>query len=151
VPATSVVARTIAGTIYEDANGDASLADAVGAAGVIVRLYEDSNGDDLPNFGDAFVQMAVTNAAGQYRFTNLTNNTVYWVVVDSRTITPTAGVNGINRMDDVWAEQTYVVANNIDTGTGGSIRAVSHAAGAYSLPARFSAVRTARVPTMAPP
>ncbi len=129
---------SISGTIWEDVNGDANLADKVGAAGVTVRLYRD-NGSNLPGPGDALVATTLTNAAGQYSFAGIGNNNVYWVVVDSRTITPSAGLNGGHTASEVWAEETYAVANNIATVTGGSIRAVTYAAGNYQLSAMTSA------------
>ena len=129
---------SISGTIWEDVNGDANLADKVGAAGVTVRLYQD-NGSNLPDPGDTLVATTLTNAAGQYSFASIGNNNVYWVVVDSRTITPSAGLNGGHTASEVWAEETYAVANNIATGNSGSIRAVTYAAGNYLLSAMTTA------------
>ena len=129
---------SISGTIWEDVNGDANLSDEVGLAGVTVRLYRD-NGDDVPGAGDVLDQAPVTtDAAGQYTF-NVSNNNTYWIVVDSRTIAPSAGINATHTASEAWAEQTYVVANGTPTGNGGSIRAVTYAVGNYQLSAMTSA------------
>ena len=100
---------SISGTVYEDVNGDSSLADAVGASGVTVRLFSD-DGDNTPDAGDTFITSTVTDINGDYTFSGLSDLTTYWVVVDSRTITPSAGVGAANT---AWAEQTYAVTGAV--------------------------------------
>ena len=98
--------QTISGTIWEDVDGDAdvSLGDGtVGAAGVTVHLWQDAFGAPV-YFGST-----VTNASGQYQFTGLGDG-AYGVIVDSKTIAPSAGFNATFGQTDVWAEQTYGVA-----------------------------------------
>ena len=84
----------------------------------------------------------MTDASGAYTFADLSNNRSYWVVVDSRTITPRASLNSPVVADDVWAEQTYVVANATPVGNpGGAIKAVTYNTGtsAYQLSAMTAA------------
>lgn len=102
IPAT----YAISGTIYEDVNGNGVLADdGVGSAGVVVTLYQD-NGNGTIDGGDTFVASSMTDAAGNYTFAGQ-SDAIYWVVVDSKTVTPSAGYNGGYGQTDVWAEQTY--------------------------------------------
>ena len=95
----------ISGTVYEDVNGDGSLADAVGVAGVNVDLYLD-DGDGVIDAGDTLVDSTTTDGSGNYTLTG-TGAGTYWVVVDSTTIAPDAGFNGGFGIGDVWAEQTW--------------------------------------------
>lgn len=98
--------QSIGGTIFEDVNGNGSiLDDGVARGGVMVRLYLD-DGDGTPDAGDLLQASALTNGSGQYLFSNFADGT-YWVVVDSHTITPSAGLNFGFTNDDIWAEQTY--------------------------------------------
>ncbi|KPJ78044.1 MAG: hypothetical protein AMJ54_05645 [Deltaproteobacteria bacterium SG8_13] len=102
----------ITGTVYEDVNGDGSLADAVTAAAVDVDLYRDG-GDGQPDGGDdSSIATAATDAAGVFTFTGLGDGT-YWVVVDSKTLSADT---------DVWAEQTYGTAGAwCDNGSGTTV------------------------------
>ena len=102
-------AFTVSGTVYEDVNGDGSVADGVGVNGVTVKLYVDTNANNTADAGDALIGTTATAGGGNYSFTGLANAT-YWVVVDSKTIAPSAGLNGGFTQADVWAEQTYGVA-----------------------------------------
>ena len=99
----------VSGTIYEDVEGDsvdgAAPADWVGRDNVRVRLFRDG-GDGIANGTDTFVTSTLTGAGGTYTFANQAAGT-YWVVVDSRTITPSTGTSIANQ---VWAEQTYGTA-----------------------------------------
>ncbi|MCA1614083.1 MAG: hypothetical protein LC800_08015, partial [Acidobacteria bacterium] len=47
--------RTVSGTVYEDVNGDSSLADGVARPGVAVRLYQDANNNGAADAGDTFL------------------------------------------------------------------------------------------------
>ncbi len=101
--------RGIAGTVYEDVNGDSALADAVGRPGARVRLYADGNANGVVDAGDTFLVEATTDPSGGYAFevaTLVTGNN-YLVVVDSKSVTASAGLNPGATQADVWAEQTY--------------------------------------------
>ena len=104
----SVVAnnRTLSGTVYNDLNGNANVADDGGAvfANATVRLYMD-DGDGVMDAGDVSLGATTTNGAGLYSFSNLGNAT-YWVTVDSKTLAAPA-YNGVFTINDVWADQTY--------------------------------------------
>jgi uncharacterized repeat protein (TIGR01451 family) len=102
----SVGPLAIFGRVVEDVNGDAGLADAVGRPSVLLNLYRDG-GDGQPNGDDDnFVTSVTTDVSGNYNFQDLGSGD-YWVVVDSKTITPSAGFRGGFDIEDVWAEQTY--------------------------------------------
>jgi len=102
--------HSISGTIYEDVNGDAQSGDFSGRNSVTVRLFRDG-GDGLANGADdIFVTSTLTAGGGAYSFTGLTDDT-YWVVVDSKTITPSQGTAAPS---SVWAEQTYAVTGGMD-------------------------------------
>ncbi len=115
---------SLSGTVYEDVNGDGSIADGVGRSGVLVKLYAD-NGDNTPGLHDQLITTTTTVAGGGYTFNSLTNGT-YWVVVDSRTITSSLGLLGGHVAGETWAEETYATANNTAIGSAGAIRAVSY-------------------------
>lgn len=111
----------ISGTIYEDVNGDGSMADGVGASGVTIDLYDDSGATAGEIDGtDAYVTNTTTAADGTFSFAGLADGT-YWVVVHSTDIAPSDGLNATYTQGDVWAEQTY--------GTAG---AVQYSGAAYS-------------------
>ncbi len=102
----------VTGTVYEDIDGDGDVADdGVGAVGVSVTLYRD-NGDGIVDAADLFVASMTTDGSGRYAFANL-NAGVYFVVVDSRTITPKAGLNTGYAASDLWADQTYGAAGSL--------------------------------------
>ena len=95
----------LTGTIYEDINGDGSLADGVTRSGVDVFLYRD--GDGQPDgIDDTLVGSDTTDGAGVYGFLDITPAS-YWVVVDAKTVSPSAAFNGGSDLQDVWVEQTY--------------------------------------------
>ena len=75
-----------------------------GRPNVTVHLYRD-NGNGVCDVADALVGTTTTDAAGNYSF-NVVNGT-YWVTVNSKTITPSAGLNAGFSQGDVWAVQTY--------------------------------------------
>ncbi|MDH3238273.1 MAG: right-handed parallel beta-helix repeat-containing protein, partial [Deltaproteobacteria bacterium] len=107
---------SISGTVYEDVNGDADLSDKVARPGVAVHLFRDG-GDGLPTGADdVYVISATTDGSGQYTFTSLGQET-YWVVADSKTVSPAAG--GVQT--NVWAQQTYGIAGALCAdGSGGT-------------------------------
>ncbi|MGB8326580.1 MAG: choice-of-anchor Q domain-containing protein, partial [Steroidobacteraceae bacterium] len=104
-----VASSNIAGTVYEDLNGDAGLGDAVGAAGVAVRLYADVNDNGFIDVGDTFIVAGTTDASGRYELALDTTSTgnKYLVAVDSKTVPPSGGFNVGFTQADLWAEQTY--------------------------------------------
>jgi uncharacterized repeat protein (TIGR01451 family) len=99
--------RVISGTIFEDVNGDSVLTDGVGRPNVPVRLYQDANNNGAVDVADTFLVASTTNAAGQYSFNVTLDSTGnnYLVAVDSKSVTPAAGL--IAGRGDAWAEQTY--------------------------------------------
>ncbi len=100
------LAQTVSGRVMEDVDGDGSISDdGQGVSGATVLLYEDG-GDGTMDAGDALLSTTTTDALGQYSFAGLADGT-YWVVIDSRTIAPSAGFNAGWDQGDVWAEQTY--------------------------------------------
>ena len=101
---------SISGTIFNDVNGNASIADDGGAVfgGTEVRLHLD-DGDGVIDSGDSFVGITTTSGTGAYSFVGLAPGT-YYVVVNSRTIDAGAGnYNAGFAQANVWAEQTYGV------------------------------------------
>jgi parallel beta-helix repeat protein len=115
----------ISGTVYEDVNGDANLADGVTRDNVTVALFRDG-GDNQPDSGDdTFISTTTTAGGGAYSFSGLTPAT-YWVAVDSRTVPPNAAFNGGFGQGDVWAEQTYGIAGAwCANGAGGTAETVA--------------------------
>jgi uncharacterized repeat protein (TIGR01451 family) len=101
--------KTVSGTIYEDVNGDGSIADGVARPNVNVRLYADLNNNGVVDTGDTFLSEQQTDASGNYTFqiSKVASGNNYLVVVDSKSIAPSAGFNGGFAQGDVWAEQTY--------------------------------------------
>ena len=97
--------RTISGTINEDVNGDSQSGDFTGRDGVTVRLFQDANANNTPDAADTFVTSTTTSGGGNYSFGGLADGT-YFVVVDSKTVTPAAG----GTAGAYWADQTYGVA-----------------------------------------
>ena len=95
------------GVVFED--GTANLVPAGefvdgplnrGRGGVTVSLYADDGAvPGEPDAADTLHSTTVTGPTGAYVFAGLPQD-VYWVVVDSTTITPVLGGTG-------WAEQTY--------------------------------------------
>jgi parallel beta-helix repeat protein len=111
---------TISGTVYEDINGDASLADALTLAGVAVSIYDDGGDGQPDGIDDNWLGTTTTNASGNFLFANLPNSSTYWILVDSKTVPPSAGINGGFAQGDVWAEQTYgTIGAWCDDGAGG--------------------------------
>jgi hypothetical protein len=98
--------RAISGTVYEDINGDAGLGDAVTRDNVTVSLYQDGGDGQPDGVDDSAPANVTTDGSGNYTFSGLSTGT-YWVVVDSKTVTPSAGTGAPG---DVWAEQTYGIA-----------------------------------------
>jgi hypothetical protein len=114
---------SIAGTVFEDVNGDTNPADASNRSNVDVYFYLDG-GDGQPDGVDDTIvtgSPVTTDGSGNYTSPGLVPATAtYWVVVDSKTVTPSAGFNGGSAQGDVWAEQTYgTIGAWCDDGSGG--------------------------------
>ncbi len=103
--------QVVEGHVYEDPQGTADTGSFVPRPDVSVSLYLD-DGDGIPNAADTFVRSTTTDADGAYAFL-VTSGGTYWVVVDSKTVTPSAGYNAGFDQDDVWAEQTYGPAGGL--------------------------------------
>jgi uncharacterized repeat protein (TIGR01451 family) len=112
----AAVSVDLSGTVYEDVNGDAGLGDAVTRDNVTVSLYQDGGDGQPDGVDDGAPTNVTTDGVGNYTFSGLSTGT-YWVVVDSKTVTPSAGTGAPG---DVWAEQTYGIAGAwCDDGAGG--------------------------------
>ena len=97
----------IRGQVFEDVIGDGQKdgADA-GVAGVEVKLYRD-DGPAGADDGDLEIDSVTTDGFGNYEFTGLQHNQDYFVVVNSKTVSASAGLNTPGNDSHVWAEQTY--------------------------------------------
>ncbi len=113
VPIVTLPAGQVTGTIFEDAVGDGSISGDSGVDGVTVYLYRD-NGDGLRDTNDLLVATATTTGGGNYVFQGPTiTYDDYYVVVNSKDITPANGFNGSFGVGDIWAEQTYTSAGGL--------------------------------------
>ncbi|MCI5163762.1 MAG: DUF4347 domain-containing protein, partial [Candidatus Electrothrix sp. AX5] len=117
----------ISGRIKKDVQGDADIDDAndLGIPGVHVYLYRDINGNNLPDNSDVHYATAVTDANGDYAFSDniltytratLPNGT-YWLVAE---------VAGIDTLG-ATLEQTYggtgaMIDPDSDSSTEGTYR-----------------------------
>ena len=101
--------RKISGQVFEDVNGDGNLGDGVARPNVNVRIYADLNNNGVVDAGDIYLGQSTTDATGTYtlRISTLASGNFYLAVVDSKSVTPSAGFNGGFSQGDVWAEQTY--------------------------------------------
>ena len=121
----------ITGTVFEDRAGDVlsdgTIGDAnnPGAANVDVHLYTDTDGDGIAEATDTFVETVQTAGDGTYTFAGK-RPAKYFVVVDSATVAPGAGLNGGSTQGDVWAEQTWGPAfSDCADGSGGTTTTVA--------------------------
>jgi hypothetical protein len=108
-PAKSVHFRSAAGlhgTVAED-RGAAGNIDAAAPpfAGVRLMAWRD-DGNGIPDDGDSFAGETRTDATGRFSFDGLAP-AVYWIAVDSRTVTPAGGLNAGAAAESIWAEQTF--------------------------------------------
>ncbi|MDH3730033.1 MAG: Ig-like domain-containing protein, partial [Acidimicrobiia bacterium] len=117
---TVFAAAEISGVVFEDLAGDGlPAAQVAGDAAnpflenVDVYLYDNNGIARTPDASDSFVAATTTAADGSYAFIGLAEDD-FIVFVDSKTVEPTAGYNGVFGPTDVWAEQSY--------GPGGRIR-----------------------------
>ena len=91
------VTKIISGHIYEDVNGDGDLSDKQPIEGTVVKLYK-LDGTEIGT--------SVTNVDGEFSF-SVSEDNDYYVVVDSKSISPSASLNSGYDQSYVWAEQTY--------------------------------------------
>jgi peptidyl-prolyl cis-trans isomerase B (cyclophilin B) len=116
-PAVAFAASTgsVSGSVYEDA-----AAGRGGRPSVRVTLYRDG-GDRRPDGrDDRLARTAATDADGHYRFEHLAAGS-YWLVVDSTSVSPAAGLNDAAIKSSVWAEQVSGPAGSLCAdGHGGS-------------------------------
>ena len=122
-----LMTHSLSGTIYEDVNGDGDLTGDSGADNVDVHLFLD-DGDGNVSVGDTLFASTTTNGTGAYQFLSVPTGD-YFVVVDSKTITPSAGFNGGFDANDVWAVQTYGTDTSlVADGAGGTEQRIGNSA-----------------------
>ena len=105
-----VLESGLSGSIYEDVNGDGDFSDDgfIGISGVSIEVYRDGGDQQADGGDDILVSLPslTTDVNGNYQLDDLGDG-LYWVVVDSRSITPSASLNAGFTNGDIWAEQTY--------------------------------------------
>lgn len=106
------------GTVAEDFATRGTIDTKTPLAGVRLVVYRD-DGDDRPGSGDARAAEGRTDATGAFAF-DLPSGT-YWLAVDSRSITPSRGLNDGWAATSTWAEQTYGSAGTLCAADGGAI------------------------------
>ena len=109
---TVVATGQITGIVFEDVAGNVlDGGEAIGDLnnptinGVSIRLYNDDGATaNQPDATDTLFAGPITTAgAGAYSFSGVPAGN-YWVVVDSRTVSPAAGVNASYLATTPWAE-----------------------------------------------
>ena len=124
----TVAGQILDGNIYEDVNGNGSVGDdGVGRGSVTVRLYRDGGDGEPDGVDDLLVGTTTTDTAGHYAIS--ATNGVYWLAVDSKTVSPSAGLKVGSVQGDVWAEQTYGAAGSVRRT--GAVYSYTGAAGAF--------------------
>ncbi len=98
----------IEGTIYEDL-GKIGINDSSDnpIPNVNVSLVKDNDGNNRPDINDLWICNTTTNSTGNFNFTLNSSSGVYFVVVNSRTVNTTRGLNNGYSIKDIWAEETY--------------------------------------------
>jgi hypothetical protein len=100
--------KTIKGRVLEDFyplgrnNGE----DA-GIQNVTVALFRDDGNGTFNPAEDEFVAITKTNRSGYYSFRVPSDDSTYFIAVDSRTVNTTRGLNSGYTIKDIWGEQTY--------------------------------------------
>ncbi len=106
-----LIPYAINGRIFEDMDAKGEAFDAgdgdEGKSGVHVRLYRDANGNDTLDASDVFVYDTTTDANGYYKLYVDAAIARFFVVANSKDITPKNGYNADYGPDTVWAEQTF--------------------------------------------
>ncbi|MGB9824107.1 MAG: hypothetical protein ACPLN0_06655 [Candidatus Hydrothermia bacterium] len=97
---------TIRGTIFEDFS-ELGVRDANDRyrSNVKVYLYKDLNNNGIPD-NTELMDSTTTNGNGAYSFIVGSSDT-FFIVVNSKTVSPSAGFNTGYGLPYVWAEQTY--------------------------------------------
>jgi parallel beta-helix repeat protein len=121
---------SISGTVYEDVNGDSNLADQICVGAVTIHLYRDGGDGLADGADDNLVDTTATNGAGRYQFNNLID-AGYWIIVDSKTLSPSAGLNASFNQGDVWAEQSYGSSGALVADGSGGTTALGAAGAAF--------------------
>ncbi|HSY47977.1 MAG TPA: hypothetical protein VLC46_04120 [Thermoanaerobaculia bacterium] len=102
-------AAALQGNVAEDVNAAGSIEAAPPLAGVRVIAWRD-DGNGVPDDADVRAGETRTDAAGRFSFDGLAP-AVYWIAVDSLTITPSSRLNvRLNAgaaAESIWAEQTF--------------------------------------------
>ncbi|RLG48957.1 MAG: hypothetical protein DRO06_00335, partial [Thermoproteota archaeon] len=110
-PSTSVcpeerVPLKISGMVFEDLDSDGQEDPGEpGIGGALIRVYED-DGDGSLDDGDSLVSELSTEPDGTYEAA-VTSPGLYFVVVDSRSLSSSRPLNPGHSEDELWAEQTY--------------------------------------------
>lgn len=96
--------RTVAGTVFEDPDGDGLPDDRIPVHGATVELWRDG-GDGRPDGADDVRVWLTLTERGAFSFRGLSPEAAYWVAVDARTVAPP----GREPSEDSgwWAEQTW--------------------------------------------
>ncbi|MEZ5596734.1 MAG: LamG-like jellyroll fold domain-containing protein [Pseudomonadales bacterium] len=104
--------RTVSGRVFEDIDGNLLAGGEVigdgdnpGVSGASVYLYADGGDGVADGVDDILVDTTTTAANGSYSF--LVDAGTWWVVVDSRTVTASAGLNATHADTETWADQTW--------------------------------------------
>jgi len=106
--ATSTVGIALSGRVFEDVAGDGSVADDPGTDGAAIKLI-DENGNLVRETRTVSYTSSAGVERGWYRFVfpKFDPAKRLYVVVDSKTIEPSQGLNQNYTSSFVWAEQTY--------------------------------------------
>ncbi|WP_457550689.1 right-handed parallel beta-helix repeat-containing protein, partial [Archaeoglobus sp.] len=81
---------------------------------VTVALFKDNETAGIQGVldgNDTLVAITTTNSSGYYNFT-INDTATYFVAVNSRTVNTTRGLNSGYTINNIWAEQTFVVTWN---------------------------------------
>jgi len=101
--------QEIVGRVWEDlAPLGTNGGEEEGIPDVSVHAYFDSNGNGTLDPGDSLSASAVTGPDGSFALSGLSPwGGTFFVVVDSRTVGTSSGLNGGFTQEHIWAEQTY--------------------------------------------
>ena len=107
----------ILGRILEDFEALGVKDADVGIENVTVALFKDINQNETLDLFDIVMAEALTNATGFYNFSVPYSISTYFVTVDAKSVNTTRGLNPSYTIDDIWAEQTFVVTWNSSKNT----------------------------------
>ncbi|UXM84644.1 right-handed parallel beta-helix repeat-containing protein [Methanococcus aeolicus] len=102
-----VIPKIIKGTIYEDLGvlGEYDKNDSP-ISNVNVSLVKDTNANGILDINDSFIENTTTNSSGGFNFT-VNGDGIYFIVVNSKTVNTTRGLNSGYTINNIWAEETY--------------------------------------------